>query len=202
MPAIPDNFAEVIKRKTTVASLQNAVDTELARLKIEADAISRVIQKNIATMESDAKDYESLFPDIKAQATKNPDDFKAMVWLRISEHKAAQARKAEASVIRATARQAEQVNHPEMASQTPARAGAVARPSLVHIAGVVANAYGVSYSVAERWLRELFGTEEVTISLLRELYVTVMGECPSLLNEDSGGNAELAFRIENALKLK
>ena len=38
-----------------------------------------------------------------------------------------------------------------------------------------------------------------TTSLLRELHAQVKGECPSLLNEDSGGDAELACEIEDAL---
>jgi len=35
--------------------------------------------------------------------------------------------------------------------------------------------------------------------LLAELHALVKGECPSLLNEDSGGNGELALAIEDAL---
>lgn len=34
---------------------------------------------------------------------------------------------------------------------------------------------------------------------LRELHATVEGECPSLLNEDSGGNARLALEIGDLL---
>jgi hypothetical protein len=36
-------------------------------------------------------------------------------------------------------------------------------------------------------------------TLLRELYATVKGECPALLNEDSGGNSSLDLEIEKAL---
>ena len=36
--------------------------------------------------------------------------------------------------------------------------------------------------------------------LLRELRAVVKGECPALLNEDSGGNSELDMEIENLLK--
>lgn len=35
---------------------------------------------------------------------------------------------------------------------------------------------------------------------LAELYALVKGECPSLLNEDSGGDAKLALEIEGLLK--
>jgi hypothetical protein len=36
--------------------------------------------------------------------------------------------------------------------------------------------------------------------LLEELYATVMGECPSLLDEDSGGDSVLGLAIEETLK--
>lgn len=34
---------------------------------------------------------------------------------------------------------------------------------------------------------------------LKELYAVVKGECPSLLDEDSGGDSRLALEIESAL---
>jgi hypothetical protein len=40
------------------------------------------------------------------------------------------------------------------------------------------------------------------VSILGALYATVKGECPALLNEDSGGNAALAIAIESALEAK
>ena len=36
-------------------------------------------------------------------------------------------------------------------------------------------------------------------SCLRELYAMVMGECPSLLDEDSGGNARLEIAIRDII---
>ena len=39
-------------------------------------------------------------------------------------------------------------------------------------------------------------------ALLRELVALVRGECPSLLNEDSGGDAKLSCDIDEALKEK
>lgn len=35
---------------------------------------------------------------------------------------------------------------------------------------------------------------------LRDLHALVKGECPSLLNEDSGGDGELDLKIEAALR--
>jgi len=37
------------------------------------------------------------------------------------------------------------------------------------------------------------------VEALTELYAAVRGECPSLLNEDSGGNARLDLKIADAL---
>lgn len=40
---------------------------------------------------------------------------------------------------------------------------------------------------------------QLAISLLSDLHALVEGECPSLLNEDSGGDAALAVKIEELL---
>ena len=41
--------------------------------------------------------------------------------------------------------------------------------------------------------------DRVNVGLLGELFAIVKGECPSLLNEDSGGYGALAIQIEQAL---
>lgn len=46
---------------------------------------------------------------------------------------------------------------------------------------------------------ERMNKEEQTRYLLDELFELVKGECPSLLNEDSGGDGELALCIEDVL---
>jgi regulator of replication initiation timing len=38
-------------------------------------------------------------------------------------------------------------------------------------------------------------------AILRDLYATVKGECPALLNEDSGGDGRLDLQISTALKV-
>lgn len=69
--------------------------------------------------------------------------------------------------------------------------------------------------MAMAWLRRAIGDdyppgvpssvclsrEERAIRALRELHATVRGECPQLLNEDSGGNASLDLEIEAVLAL-
>ena len=64
MPAIAKDFQGVIKGKKTIASLHDAVDTELARAKIEANAIADRISLNLTWFIEYAKGYEFLFPDL------------------------------------------------------------------------------------------------------------------------------------------
>lgn len=51
----------------------------------------------------------------------------------------------------------------------------------------------------ERKNAELQSANAALRDVLAELYATVRGECPSLLNEDSGGNAGLDQRIVEAM---
>lgn len=54
---------------------------------------------------------------------------------------------------------------------------------------------------AERELNRAWQAPHVeAIRVLADLYALVRGECPRLLNEDSGGDAALALRIEAALR--
>ena len=58
---------------------------------------------------------------------------------------------------------------------------------------------------ADRNLAEAMKAEakrDALAALLRELVALVRGECPSLLNEDSGGDAKLSCDIDEALKEK
>jgi putative phage-type endonuclease len=82
---IRGSFAEVIKNKRTVASLQDAVDTELSLCKIEIDALAADVRKNLAHLNETAKHHKALFADISTLALKAPDDFAAVVQIRLSE---------------------------------------------------------------------------------------------------------------------
>jgi hypothetical protein len=75
----------VIKNKRTQASLHDAVDTELARAKIEANAIADRISINLAAINLHT-DKAFLFYDIPSLVLKNADDLTAIVKNRISEH--------------------------------------------------------------------------------------------------------------------
>jgi predicted phage-related endonuclease len=88
MPRIETDFQGVMKGKRTLASLQDAVDTELARAKIEASGIADRIQINLQAHDELAQGI-NVCPDIAQLVLKPADDFANVVKLRISEHHAA-----------------------------------------------------------------------------------------------------------------
>ena len=91
MPTIAVDFAGVAKGLRTLSSMQNAVDTELARFKIEASATADKIQANLILLRETATDFAFLFADISAIVLKANDDFKLLVESRIARHKVAEA---------------------------------------------------------------------------------------------------------------
>lgn len=95
MSVIAVNFTTVIKGKKTLVSLRDAVDTELARAKIEANAVADRIQVNMNLLRDTAKDHAFLFADAGQIVLKAEDDFAVLVKSRIAEHKAAKAKEEE-----------------------------------------------------------------------------------------------------------
>ena len=89
------SFETACKNKRTLASLHNAVDTEVAAIKIKLDDLARVIRKNSTHLPEDL----SLFRDLQSIITKQEDDFKLLVQSRLAEQK----RKEEEAKIRAEA---------------------------------------------------------------------------------------------------
>lgn len=100
MQPVVANFAEAIKGKKNIASLHDAVATELARCKIEANAIADRIQINLTSLRELAKDHAFLFSDTSQLVMKANDDLVALIKVRIAEHQQAEAAKAEAQRAR------------------------------------------------------------------------------------------------------
>lgn len=96
LPAVAADFAGAMKNKRTIASLQDAVDTELARAKIAASQAADAIRLNLASLAEMAADYAFLFNDIQQLVMKANDDLITLIKLRISEHQKAEEQKAEA----------------------------------------------------------------------------------------------------------
>lgn len=90
------DFAAVIKNKRTIESLQNSVDSELARVKIDVDQIAEKVMANLAIYNATVDGHESLFYDLPGIINQPPVSFTAVIKTRISEHKEAEAQRMEA----------------------------------------------------------------------------------------------------------
>lgn len=79
------SFADAIKGKKTLSSMQDAVDTMLLDAKLDSDALAKDIRARLAWYKEKAKGYEFLFHDL--QNIIQNDGFKLNVHLRIVIHK-------------------------------------------------------------------------------------------------------------------
>jgi predicted phage-related endonuclease len=95
MPTVPVDFVSVMKGKKTVTGWRDAMTSELARAKLEANAIADRIQINLTMLREIAKDYTFLFADRNAVVLKAADDCRALAENRIAAHKAEVERKAQ-----------------------------------------------------------------------------------------------------------
>lgn len=86
MPMVPADFGGAVKGKRNLDSMQDAVNTELARAKISANEIADRIGENIKLLMEQTK-YAGLFPDFKALVIqKQTDDLKAIIAARLAKH--------------------------------------------------------------------------------------------------------------------
>jgi putative phage-type endonuclease len=97
LPAVAADFVGAMKNKRSIASLQDAVDTELARAKIDASQAADSIRLNLTSLAELAADHAFLFSDIQQLVTKANDDLVTLIKFRISEHEKAEEEKAEAT---------------------------------------------------------------------------------------------------------
>lgn len=91
----PD-FAGAMKNKRTLASLNDAVATELARAKIMTDAIAKDVRAKLAWCKEHADGFGFLFSDLQQLIQKPADDFELAISTRIADHKKKQADQLEA----------------------------------------------------------------------------------------------------------
>ena len=136
MPAIASNFPGVIKSKRTIASIEDALNTELARCKIEAGAIADKIHANLQTLKPVATEYPTLFPDMAQVAQKSPEDVANLIASRVAAHKEAEAKRAEAKRLADEAAAAKAAEAQPVVAPAPAAAPVASLPpaSAPHIA--------------------------------------------------------------------
>jgi predicted phage-related endonuclease len=94
MPQITGDFGGAVKGLKTITSMKNAVDTELARVTIEAVTIREKIRANLAAINAEPE-YQSLFADLRSLVLKDADFVALTVQQRIADHKAAIAKREE-----------------------------------------------------------------------------------------------------------
>ena len=88
------DFAAAITGKRTISSLRDAVNTLLAKSKIESNATADLVRANLKVI-ADAGDYSHLFADRAQLVTRETDYVQAIVSARIAEHKAAEQKRIE-----------------------------------------------------------------------------------------------------------
>lgn len=103
MPSINADFAGALKGKRNLDSMQDAVDTELARAKIQANEAADRIQINLRSIE--ATELPLLFADLGALVHKAPDDLAAVIDNRVAKFRADEAAReaAKAAIAQAQA---------------------------------------------------------------------------------------------------
>ena len=92
----PPDFVEAAKNKRTMASLHNAIDSELANGKILADAQAKAVRGRLAWFGQETPSTGFLFPDIQQLIGKSDEDFQLAVKNRISQHQRAEDERIEA----------------------------------------------------------------------------------------------------------
>jgi len=122
---VAPDFAGAMKNKRTLATLHDAVDTEMANAKIAVGAAAAAIRSRLAWYKDAAAGYEFLFADLQAVIQKADDDFKLLANSRIDAHKeeAAEKLEEERSRIQAEADAAAQLKAAQASTSTePAQA--------------------------------------------------------------------------------
>lgn len=118
-----------IKGLKTVASLRSKLNDEIARAKIQADAIYEKIVFNIDTIKMHAGDYGFLFSDMQNLVLKDSEYVTAIAQQRVSEHKAAEQARIQAEAQRLANEQLERdrFNKEQMEKREQAEAQAAER---------------------------------------------------------------------------
>ncbi len=123
LPEYMADFAGAMKGKRTISSLRDAVDTELAKAKIDISQMADEIRANLKTLNDldQAGDYRFLFNDIKQIISKPNDDFTALAKLRINEHVQAEVKRLEQERERIRMEEEEKAKRKAEAEQAEAR---------------------------------------------------------------------------------
>ena len=121
---VTSDFPGVIKGKRSLASIQDAVDTELARAKIAASEMADRMEANIKSLKGEAHDWSFLFPDLATVAGKPAEDFANLLTARIGAHKQAEEQRRQREEQAEAARKAREAEAAAKAAQVVQQAAA------------------------------------------------------------------------------
>lgn len=98
MPAtLIADIGDAMKGKRSFASIQEAVDTVAANVKVDASQSAERIRANIRVMEMEVGTHAALFPDrVQLCSTKSPEDLRNLMAARISQHQQAEQERLDA----------------------------------------------------------------------------------------------------------
>ena len=186
----PAAFGEAIKGKRTLASIREACSVVLAEAKITVNQQAERLTANRAALVIDGRDWFDLFPDFAAVGGKAPEDFDALLQLRIGKHQEAE-RLAEAARQRAAeqaqaALQQAQVTKPitpqqawPMPTDAPAAkadaapwvetAPAANEAATVKLGSICANV-GAGFSMTSAFVEQVLGIKPASMDKAARLY--------------------------------
>lgn len=98
LPAIATDFPAQIKNKRNFESMKDALDTELARAKIEVTDVSNKMRTNVRKLDTQAAEFKFLFNDSAALILRDAETLELIIGKRIADHKESVA-KAEADRV-------------------------------------------------------------------------------------------------------
>lgn len=179
MPPVDCDIAGKMKGRRTIATLEEAADTEVARALSEASVIFEGIQENLEVLSAYNEKYAFLLTDKQDLVQKPKADMVTLVDARIAQHEAAMKAEAERLAeqereriraeeevkAREAARKeedekaAEQNTERQSCAQTQAQQEVriderTEKPSADAIVAVLAQAFGVDSDTARKWILE------------------------------------------------
>ena len=117
MPVIAFDPAGVTKGKKNLTSIADAVASEVARAKIEANEIADRIEINIKSITGEGHDWRFLFPDLKAVCWSSVEDFSNRLTARIASHNEAEDKRRAAERERIRQEEAARIEREQKAEQ-------------------------------------------------------------------------------------
>lgn len=167
LPVLIQSTLDVVgamKGKKTIATLQEAADTEVARAKVEAQQEADRIIINAKLLDEQSAGYEFLFADKQNLLIKAADDLLATIKARIAEHKEAERQRLEAE--RARIRQEEEARAAQQQEQQIQQKEEVPAQSAIGTSKIAA--------AAARYEQQKAPVETDTVTIPRKEYEELM----------------------------